>query len=451
MELQGKKVLVLGLARSGVASIHVLLKHGAVVIANDSAKPDKVAKDVEALAGLPVEIILEQHPLELLDQGLDLIVKNPGIPYDIPFLQAARAKGIPVVSEVELAWQVTKAPLVCITGSNGKTTTTAWVGEILRHDRANVHVAGNIGLPLSEEVDGLDEKHIVVVELSSFQLNDVLDFRPKVATLLNIYNTHRDWHHTAENYLEAKSHLFLNQTAEDWAILNAENAEVMSLLPKIKAHPLTFSHLQPQEEGAWLQNDLLMFRSKGVTEAILPLKELGIGYAHNYQNAMAAALTAYAAGASPEAIRKGLRSFQGVAHRFQIVARLNGVLYINDSKATNVQAALVALSLPGEPIILIAGGLDRGQDFTEFAQSIRQHCKAVILLGQTKERIRQALAAENFSNVTMVHDMEEAVEQSRRLSEPGDCVLLSPACASWDMYPDFEVRGQSFMDAVVRK
>lgn len=451
MELQGKKVLVLGLARSGVASIHVLLKHGASVIANDSAKLSNVEKDVEALAGLPVEIILERHPMELLDQGLDLIVKNPGIPYDIPFLQAARAKGIPVVSEVELAWQVTKAPLICITGSNGKTTTTAWVGEILRQDRENVHVAGNIGLPLSEEVDGLDENHIVVVELSSFQLNDIMDFRPKVATLLNVFNTHRDWHHTAENYLEAKSHIFVNQTAEDWAILNAENAEVMSLSPKLKAHQMTFSHLHPVEEGAWLENDNLMFRIKGITEAVLPLNELGIGYAHNYQNAMAAALTAYAAGASLDSIRKGLRSFQGVTHRFQIVARIDGVLYINDSKATNSQAALVALSLPSEPIVLIAGGLDRGQDFTEFAQSIKNHCKAVILLGQTKERIRQALSELNFTNVTMVNDMEEAVEQSHKLSREGDCVLLSPACASWDMYPSFEVRGQSFMDAVTRK
>ena len=215
MNLSQKKVLVLGLARSGIASVGVLHRHGATVLVNDAGTAEKLAKDVQAVQGMVQDVVLGGHPLSLLNQQFDLIVKNPGIPYDIPFLVEARNRGIPVVSEVELAYQVTRAPFIGITGSNGKTTTTSWVGEILKNTFAQVHVAGNIGLPLSQEVDGLDEDHRVVVELSSFQLNDVMDFRPQVAALLNIYPSHLDWHHTLENYIGAKANLFRNQGSED--------------------------------------------------------------------------------------------------------------------------------------------------------------------------------------------------------------------------------------------
>ena len=451
MDFNEKRVLVLGLARSGVSAVKVLHRHGATVIANDAGKPEKLAADLAEVQDLCQEVVLGEHPMRLLDLGLDLIVKNPGIPYDIPFLTEARKRGISVVSEVELAYQVTKAPFIGITGSNGKTTTTSWVGEIMQYARDKVHIAGNIGLPLSQEVDGLGNDHLVIVELSSFQLNDVSEFRPHVAALLNIYPAHIDWHHTPENYLKAKSNLFRNQNESDWAILNADNLEAMSLKPQIKSRILTFSSLHPVDQGAWVAEDQLVMRINGKKEVVLPVNQLGIGYAHNVQNALAATLISFSAGASMDAIRKGLQSFKGVRHRFQIVDMLNNVLYINDSKATNSQAALTALELPRSPIVWIAGGLDRGQDVDEIAQKAAQNCKAAILLGQTKERLAEALKRYGLTTIYLVSSMAEAVATAKKISIPGDTVLLSPACASWDMYPSFEHRGDDFIREVTGK
>lgn len=451
MEFNNKRVLVLGLARSGVAAVKVLHHHGARVIVNDAGKAEKMEADLKAIHGLTEEIVLGEHPLRLLDTEIDLIVKNPGIPYDIPFLVEARKREIPVVSEVELAYQVTKAPFIGITGSNGKTTTTSWVGEIMSYAHPRVHVAGNIGLPLSQEVDELGEDHLVIVELSSFQLNDILDFRPHVAALLNVYPSHLDWHHSEENYLQAKSHIFKNQRESDWAVLNADNLSVMSLKPLIKSRILTFSSQHPVEQGAWIADETILMKIDGKKEVVLPLNQLGIGYAHNFQNAMAAALISFCAGASYDAIRLGLKSFKGVRHRFQVVDTLNQVLYINDSKATNSQAALTALELPQTPIIWIAGGLDRGQDVEEIAQRAAQRCKTAILLGQTKERLADALKRFGLQSIFLVQNMAEAVELAKKISLPGETVLLSPACASWDMYPSFEHRGDDFIDQVTKK
>jgi UDP-N-acetylmuramoylalanine--D-glutamate ligase len=451
MNFNNKHVLVLGLARSGVSAVRVLHRHGAKVIVNDAGKPEKMEADVKAIQGLVEEIVLGEHPLRLLDGGLDLIVKNPGIPYDIPILDEARKRGIPIVSEVELAYQVTQASLIGITGSNGKTTTTSWVGEIMKYAHPQVHVAGNIGLPLSQEVDGLGADHLVIVELSSFQLNDILEFRPHVAALINIYPAHIDWHHSPENYLQAKSNIFKNQIESDWAVLNADNLQVMSLKPNLKSGILTFSSQHPVEQGAWIANDMLIMKINGKKETVLPLNQLGIGYAHNVQNAMAAALISYCAGASYDAIRQGLKSFKGVRHRFQIVDTINQVLYVNDSKATNSQAALTALELPQTPIVWIAGGLDRGQDVDEIAQKAAKYCKSAILLGQTKERFAEALKRYGLDSIYLVQSMAEAVVTAKKISLPGDTVLLSPACASWDMYPSFEHRGDDFIDQVTKK
>ncbi len=451
MNFNNKRVLVLGLARSGVAAVKVLHRHGAKVIANDAGKPEKMVADQIEVQDLCEEVVLGEHPLRLLDSNLDLIVKNPGIPFDIPFLTEARRRGIPVVSEVELAYQVTQAPFVGITGSNGKTTTTSWVGEIMQYAHDKVHIAGNIGLPLSQEVDGLGNEHLVIVELSSFQLNDISEFHPHVAALLNVYPAHIDWHHTPENYLKAKSNLFRNQNESDWAVLNADNLQVMSLKPQLKSRILTFSSQHPVEQGAWVAEDHIVMRIDGQKEIVLPVDQLGIGYAHNVQNALAATLISFSAGASYDAIRKGLQSFKGVRHRFQIVDTLNGVLYINDSKATNSQAALTALELPQSPIVWIAGGLDRGQDVDEIAQKAAQYCKAAIFLGQTKERFAEALKRFGLTTIYLVPSMSEAVATAKRISVPGDTVLLSPACASWDMYPSFEHRGDDFIQEVTRK
>ena len=451
MNLSQKKVLVLGLARSGIASVGVLHRHGATVLVNDAGTAEKLTKDVQAVQGMVQDVVLGGHPLSLLNQQFDLIVKNPGIPYDIPFLVEARNRGIPVVSEVELAYQVTRAPFIGITGSNGKTTTTSWVGEILKNTFAQVHVAGNIGLPLSQEVDGLDEDHRVVVELSSFQLNDVMDFRPQVAALLNIYPSHLDWHHTLENYIGAKANLFRNQGSEDWAILNGDQEQTLALIPCLKSKVFTFSTTRQVEQGAWIKDNVIWTTLSGEANPLISLSELGIGYAHNHQNALAATLISYAAGASFEAINKGLKEFRGVKHRFQVVDTINGVLFINDSKATNSQASLTALSLPQSPIVWIAGGLDRGQDIEEITTLAAKRCKTAILLGQTKDRFAVALREKGVSELYLVQNMAEAVEIAKKISLPGDTVLLSPACASWDMYPSFEHRGDDFINEVTRK
>lgn len=444
MEFTDKQILVLGAARSGVAAAKVLHERGARVVVSDSAALEKLERDRRDLDAIGVPLVAGGHPPELFDQGFELIVKNPGIPPSIPFLEEARRRGIPVISEVELAYQLTKGHILAVTGSNGKTTTTSWLGEMLKLDRPKVQVAGNIGVPLSLEAAQSDAETCLVVELSSFQLNDIRDFRAEVAAVLNITETHLDWHGDFAAYKKAKANILCNQRPGDTAVLNADDEESRSLYDQAKGEVLFFSRRSEVEQGAYLRGEEIRLRLAGADDPLLNIQELGIGYAHNIENAMAASLMAYAAGASLDHIRSALRSFKGLPHRFQIVAQKQGRTFINDSKATNPVASAIALTLPGQPIVLIAGGLERGLDLQSFAAQIKRCCRAVVLLGETKQRLAADLQKVGFSQVRIVEDMAEAVAEAYRLSQPGDTVLLSTGCASWDMYPSYEVRGADF-------
>lgn len=450
MDLRDKTVLVLGLARSGVSAARALAQRGAHVIVNDRAPAEKVAEDLAQLADLHLEIITGSHPLQIFDRGIDLVVKNPGIPNQIPPLARARELGIPVISEVELAFQLTRALFVGITGSNGKTTTTGWVGEIMRADRDHVIVAGNIGLPLTHEVADLGPETLVVAELSSFQLEDIETFRPHVAALLNLVPAHLDRHGTFESYAAAKARIFMNQTSDDWAVLNADDKLVRAMVGQVTGRVALFSTHEPVERGAFFDDGYLTIRGFGEELRLCHVNELGIGYRHNQENGLAAALISYLVGARAESIRHGLVSFRGMPHRFQVVATIRGVRYINDSKATNPEATLTALAAPTEPIVLIAGGLERGIDLSALTSAVAERAKAVVLLGETKDRLHAELTAMGYSKVTRVATMAEAVAVAQTQAEAGDCVLLSPACASWDMYKDFEERGSDFMKEVSR-
>ena len=445
MQLRDQKVIVLGAARSGVASAKVLKNIGADVIVTDSASSETIAKDIAELEAIQVPVVAGGHPFELLDRGCDLIVKNPGIPPRIPFLEEARRRNIPIISEVELAYMVNNGHIMAITASNGKTTTTTLLGEILKLDRPDVRVAGNIGIPLTLEAAGCSEDTWLVAEMSSFQLNDIRDFRPEVAAVLNIMPAHIDWHGDFEAYLDAKTNVLRNQESTDTAVLNADNAYTAAMAEKTKAHVLLFSRKRPVEEGAFVSDGHIIVRYKGQQYDVIAVEDLGMGYAHNVENVMAATLMALAVGASLESIRQALRTFPGLPHRFQVVSRKNDRIFINDSKATNPGASEIAITLPDSPIVLIAGGLDRNIDLTSFAEHIVKHCHGVVLIGQTTARLETAFNQIGFTNYQCALSMEEAVPHAYALSNPGDTVLLSTGCASWDMYDDYTTRGFDFM------
>ena len=448
MVFDGKRVLVLGAARSGVAAAKVLHSKGAVVVVNDTADDVKLKGDAEELATIGAELVSGGHPLSLLDRGFDLIVKNPGIPPSIPFLAEARFRQIPVISEIELAYQVSRGKMVTITGSNGKTTTTTWVGEMLKQDYDKVVVAGNIGIPLSIEAANCDPDTWLVVELSSFQLHDIIDFRSEVAVVLNVTPAHLDWHGDFASYLAAKTNAVKNQRHDDIAVLSADNEYTMAMAKNAPGLVYLFSRKGEVEQGAFLKGEEIWIRLAGSEYALLSYKELGVGYGHNIENAMAASLVALASGVKPDSVRSALREFKGLPHRFQVVARIEGRTFINDSKATNPGASEIALTLPGEPIILIAGGLERNIDLAEFAGHISKYCHYVVLIGQTAQRLANDLNAAGFSNYVIAANMEEAVPLAYKHSRSGDTILLSTGCASWDMYSNYDVRGDDFIEQV---
>ena len=452
MILEGKKVLVLGAARSGVAAAKVLKQAGADVVVTDSASEEKLINDLKELQDIGVPLMSGGHPSDLLNMGFDLLVKNPGIPPSIPFLQQIREVGIPIISEIELAYQVNKGQMIGITGSNGKTTTTTWLGEMLQADRPKVRVAGNIGIPLSLEAANCDEDDWLVVELSSFQLNDVIDFRVRSAAILNLSEAHLDWHGGFDEYYKAKSNLMRQQQSQDYAILNADNQPSLSMAEFTKGKVWTFSRRSVVEQGAYLDGEVirLVLPELGIAEELVAVSDLGIGYAHNVENAMAATLLALSVGAKLENIRPVLHSFKGLAHRFQIVAEKQGRLFINDSKATNPGASEIAMTLPGVPVVLIAGGLERHIDLMPFAKQIKKYCRGVALIGQTKERLARDLTAIGFTNFRLAADMAEAVPLAFELSQAGDTILLSTGCASWDMYSNYDVRGDDFIANVAK-
>jgi UDP-N-acetylmuramoylalanine--D-glutamate ligase len=444
---KNKHIVVLGLAKSGVAVAKLLHRFGAHVVVNDK-KPREEAAGADELEALGIPVICGHHPDELIHPGVSLVVKNPGIPYEAPPVAKAKALGIPVITEIELAYQISQAPLIAITGSNGKTTTTTLIGLILREAGVDALVGGNIGTVLCSLAETARPDQVLVAELSSFQLLGTVTFRPHIAALLNLYPAHLDYHHTMEEYLAAKLKMFANQTEDDCAILPYDQPEVLAKCGPLRARTYYFSKRKPVAPGAFVENGEIFFADeRGQREAIMPVADLSVPH---LDNALVAILVTRLAGADVRSMVKVLSTFPGVEHRMEYVDTINDVKYYNDSKATNPEAASRALQTFSEPVVWIAGGLDRGVDFRELVPVMAKHVKAIVAFGQTAHILLDRAQEAGISRRILVDTVEKAVIAAAEEAEPGDVVLLSPACASWDMFPSFEVRGSMFKDGVHR-
>jgi len=449
MEVKGKKVLIMGAARSGIAASKFLHAHGAHVVLTD-IKSGETLRDVDKeVKGLGIETLWGEQP-DVKKMAPDFIIVSPGIPLNIPPLIEAVKLGIPVLSELELAYRFTKAPFIAVTGTNGKTTTTALVGRLFLDKGKNVVVGGNIGLPLITHVENLTKDDLIVAEVSSFQLESIIDFKPRVAIILNITPDHLDRHGTMEAYRAIKARIFKNQQEEDILILNFDDPLVKELAIGAKSHVIFFSRKNKLEEGVYLENSRLVINIGEGPVPICEPGEINIKGSHNLENAMAAVAAGYMLGLEPEDLKKTLMSFPGVPHRLEVVAEIRGVKFINDSKGTNSDASIKALEAFQEPLILIAGGRNKGSDFRDFAAKIKEKVSKLILVGEAAGEIKKAVTEVGFHNFYEAADYPEAVAKAFALAKEGDVVLLSPACASFDMFNNFEERGNVFKELVLQ-
>ena len=438
-----KKVLVLGLAKSGESAARLLDKLGAIVTVNDG-KPFEENPAAQSLLEEGIKVVTGGHPLELLDEDFEWMVKNPGIPYNNPMVIRALEKKIPVITEVELAYLISDAPIIGITGSNGKTTTTTMIAEVLTAGGQNGLLSGNIGFPASQVAQDAGETDTLIMELSSFQLMGIEAFHPEIAVITNLMPTHLDYHGSFEEYVAAKWNIQKNMTASDYVVLNFNQDLAKELAKKTAAHVIPFS-TQEKVDGAYLDGDVLTFRG----EAIMKASELGVPGSHNVENALATIAVAKLRGIDNQVIKETLAHFGGVKHRLQYVGDINQIKFYNDSKSTNILATQKALSgFDNSKVILIAGGLDRGNEFDELVPDIKG-LKKMVILGESAVRVKRAADQAEVSYLD-ASDVRDATRKAFSVAEPGDVVLLSPANASWDMYKNFEVRGDEFL-AVIKE
>ena len=448
MNLSGKKVLVIGLARSGLAAAKVLAECGAVVWATDN-KPQE-SLELSQLENSGVKIIVGAYP-DLSILAPDFLVLSPGVPHSSPPIVAAKELGIPLWSEIELAFHLTSAPIVAITGTNGKTTTTALIGKLLSDAGVPVLVAGNIGKALSHEVHNSKGNEVIVAEVSSFQLECIRDFKAKVAVITNLTPDHLDRHGTFANYVAVKARVLENQTAQDYAVLNYDDLLVRQLAAGTPGQVIYFSSKQELSEGICLEDGWLVIRWRGTKTKIINRQEILMRGEHNLENCMAAAGVAWVLGLKPENIAATLHDFSGVAHRQEVVADIGGVRFINDSKGTNPEASIKALQAFDEPIVLIAGGKNKGCDFADFMTVAKPKVKELVLIGAAREELAEAAVEQGIENIHRADSFADAVEMAASLAEQGDIVLLSPACTSWDMFGSFEERGDLFKELVRKR
>jgi UDP-N-acetylmuramoylalanine--D-glutamate ligase len=446
MELKNKRVLVVGLGRSGAASAIFLQERGAKVTVSDSKSEAQLQDGIPALLDLGISIEAGRHG-ERTFRDQDLIVVSPGVPSDQPQLQQARALGIPVIGEVELAFRHLQGKILAITGSNGKTTTTTLVGEILAKSGKKTLVGGNIGTPVISLVSKSTPETNLVLEISSFQLETIEKFRPRIAAILNITPDHLDRHHTFQAYVDAKARIFENQQASDFALLNADDAACVGVNDRVKSELYWFSRKQPVEQGAFLKDGQILFRRHGTEQAVLRRNEIQLKGEHNVENVLAAVAMSMVSGCSPEQARRAVLEFRAVEHRLELVTSINGVAFYNDSKATNVDATIKALeSFPGN-IHIILGGKDKGSDYTLLNPLLRERVKRAYLIGAAAQKI----ASQIKDAAPLVHSgtLEHAVRQAFDAAKPRDVVMLAPACASFDQFENYEQRGRIFKELVL--
>lgn len=446
MELQGKKVVVVGLGRSGLALAEFLCRCGARVVATDQKSAAELGDHtLTYLRTLSVQLELDGHSTDTL-LGADLILLSPGVPLSLEPIQRAREAHIPVLGEVELAARFLKGRIIGVTGSNGKTTVTSLIGNILSRAGFYTQVGGNIGTPLTSLIERSREEGFVVVELSSFQLETIDQFRPHMAVITNISPDHLDRHGTLGEYVHAKQRIFLNQTEADWAVLNADDPIVIKMMYNTRARPILFSRRHELDEGVFLQHEHIVWRIAGEEHQLIRLDEIPLRGWHNVENVMAALAVGMAAGACAEKVREAIKAFPGVEHRLEWVGRIDDVDYYNDSKATNVDSTIKALEAFDGNLIVILGGRDKGGDFNPLRPLLAERAKHVLLLGEASPKIARAIRG--AAPMTTVTSMAEAVERAHQLAEAGDTVLLAPACASFDLFENYEHRGRVFKDEV---
>jgi len=441
MELKNKRVLVVGLGRSGVAAAIFLQERGARVTVSDTRTEAELQKEIPALLDRGISLETGRHA-ERTFRDQDLIVVSPGVPSDQPQLQHARTLGIPVIGEVELACRFLQGKVIAITGSNGKTTTTTLVGEVLSKSGKKTLVGGNIGTPVISLAGQSSPESFVVLEISSFQLETIQQFRPWIAAILNITPDHLDRHGTFQAYVDAKARIFENQQGSDFAVLNADDATSAGLQSKLKGARYWFSRKQRVENGACLRNEQIVFLANGKETEVLPVSDIHLKGAHNLENVLAAVCIGMIAGCDPQQVRKAVSEFGGVEHRLEPVATLNGVSFYNDSKATNVDATIKALeSFPGN-IHIILGGKDKGSDYTVLVPLLRSRARAAYLIGAAAEKIKSHI--QGATPLVYSGTLDRAVRQAFEAAAPGDVVLLAPACASFDQFENYEQRGRIF-------
>ena len=433
------------MARSGLACAKLLKKLGAEVLVSDIKPSNLLTSEIAQLTELNIDFETGGHTSKAITDK-DYLVISPGVPLDIPILKKAQESGIPIFSEIEVAFWLTDAKIVGITGSNGKTTTTTLIGEILKEEKRESQIGGNIGIPFSSLVEKISKEGTIVLELSSFQLERIEEFRPHVSAVLNISSDHLDRHPDLKSYIDAKLRIFENQTDVDFAILNADDKNSMELALYSSSKKVFFSTKKELEIGAFVRNGMLIYKLNGKNEKIIETKDIGIKGPHNLSNAAAACAISAVLEVSPLSMRETLKRFKGVEHRLEEVTTLSGVKFVNDSKATNVESVWYALQSVKEPIILIAGGKDKGGDFTKLRELVKNRVKALILIGEAKEKIGNALS--DLVSTLYSDSLEEAVELSFKKAQAGDTVLLSPACASFDMFKDYQHRGEVFKASV---
>ncbi|MGM7720272.1 UDP-N-acetylmuramoyl-L-alanine--D-glutamate ligase [Metabacillus sp. Hm71] len=438
-----KEILVIGLAKSGLAAAKLLHQLGAKVTVND-LKATETDEAVQELKELGIKVVCGGHPLSLLEENtVDLVVKNPGIPYSNPLISLAEELNLPIITEVELAYKVSEADIIAITGSNGKTTTTTLIYEMLKEDQQQPLIAGNIGTVACEVAQKATKDNVIVMELSSFQLLGTIEFKPAVAIILNIFDAHLDYHGTKKEYVYAKGKIYENQAESDVSIINFDDREVCERSEKSNGKKLYFSTTTELDGGTYIKENCIWFKG----EKIISLADIVLPGIHNLENILAAVSAVKTRGVANESIHKVLTSFTGVKHRLQYVETINSRRFYNDSKATNILATSKALQAFSGPTILLAGGLDRGNEFDELKPYL-ENVKAMILFGQTAPKLERIAIESGIEVVKRVDNVEQAVKTAFEISEENDVILLSPACASWDQYKTFEQRGDIFIHAV---
>src|ERR1700722_11393582 len=444
MELKDKRVLVVGLGKSGVASALFLKAHGARVTVSDTKSGDELRNEIPALLDHGITVETGGHG-ERTFREQDLIVVSPGVPVDAPMLQQARSLGEMVVGEIELAAQFLRGPIVAITGSNGKTTTTALTGEIMTAGGLPTLVGGNIGTPAISLVERDKPETVIVLEVSSFQLETIQTFHPKIAVVLNVTPDHLDRHRTFEAYVDAKARMFENQQGSDFAVLSADDPTCIAMAARTKAQVFWFSRQKEVPQGAWVRDGNIFFRDKAGQREIMQVSEIPLKGAHNLENVLAAVCAGALMGCAPDRIRQAVRGFKAVEHRLEFVATIRGVEYYNDSKATNVDATIKALESFSGNIHLILGGKDKGSDYTVLNDLLRERVKRVYTIGAAAGKIESQIKG---AEIAHAETLENAIRKAHSVAQPGDVVLLAPACASFDQFKSYEHRGQVFKEIV---